>query len=125
MYWHFSIFGVLFISYVLAKVKNDEFAEGKSILWITGAILILVLSLFPEILVRLSALLGVDYPPSLLFLFSILFLVFMTFQQDHDISLLTRNEKGLAQRVALLEQALAAGRRDEGKDRRDRRSGTD
>lgn len=111
MYWHFSIFGLLFILYVLARVKNNQFSEGKSILWISAGIVVLALSLFPEIVVRLSALLGVDYPPSLLFLFSILFLVFMTFLQDHEISLLTQNVKGLAQHIALLEEALAAFRR--------------
>ncbi len=125
MYWHFSIFGLLFILYVLAKVKNNQFSEGKSILWITGGILILALSFFPEIVVRLSVLLGVDYPPSLLFLFSILYLVFMTFLQDHEISLLTRNVKGLAQSIALLEEALASFRHDATNDCRDQRRGVD
>jgi hypothetical protein len=106
MYWHFSIIGLLFICYVLAKVKKNQFAEGKSILWITGGILMLVFSLFPLIFVKLSTLLGVVYPPSLLFLFSILFVVFVTFRQDQEISLLSEHVKDLAQRNAILEEAL-------------------
>lgn len=106
MYWHFSFVGLFFICYVLAKVNKNQFAETKSILWITGGILMLLLSLFPVIFTRLSTLLDVAYPPSLLFLLSILFVVFVTFRQDQEISLLSEQVKDLAQRNALLEKAL-------------------
>ncbi len=117
-YWHFAIFGLLFIIYVLAKVKNNKLSEGKSILWIIGGLLILLISLLPEIIVHLSLLLGIDYPPSLLFLLGLLFLVFMTFQQDHELSLLAQNMKILAQHISILEEALTESQRATVKERR-------
>jgi hypothetical protein len=108
MYLHFSIIGFAFICYVLAKVTRNQFSEGKSIFWVMGGILMLVLSLFPILFTKLSHLLGVVYPPSLLFLFGILFVVFVTFRQEEEISLLDERVKELAQRNALLEQALSA-----------------
>jgi hypothetical protein len=113
MYLHFSIIGFAFICYVLAKVNRNQFSEGKSIFWVMGGILMLVLSLFPILFIKLSHLLGVVYPPSLLFLFGILFVVFVTFRQEEEISLLDERVKELAQRNALLEQALSAHRAGE------------
>ena len=106
MYWHFSIIGVAFIWYVLAKVTRNQFSEVRSIFWIMGGVVMLVLSLFPLLFVKLSQLLGVVYPPSLLFLFGILFVVFVTFRQEEDISLLSERVKELAQRNAMLETEL-------------------
>ena len=73
----------------------------------------LVLSIFPILFIKLSHLLGVDYPPSLLFLFGILFVVFVTFRQEGEISQLDERVKELAQRNALLEQVLGAYRAEE------------
>ena len=106
MYWHFSIIGVVFIWYVLVKVTRNQFSEGKSIFWIVGGVVMLILSLFPILFIKLSQLLGVAYPPSLLFLFSILFVVFVTFRQEEEISQLNERVKELAQRNAILETRI-------------------
>ena len=108
MYWQFSIIGVAFICYVLAKVTKNQFGEGKSIFWVLGGVVMLVLSLFPVLFVRMAQLLGVVYPPSLLFLLSIVFVVFVTFRQEEEISLLDERVKELAQRNALFETELRA-----------------
>jgi len=66
----------------------------------------LCLSLFPVIFIKLSSLLGIFYPPSLLFLLSIVFVVFVSFRQDQEISQLSERVNELAQRNALLEQEV-------------------
>lgn len=109
MYWHFlyfSVVGILFIIYVFKKVKRNQFAEEKSIFWIAGGICMLCLAIFPVIFIKLSLLLGIAYPPSLLFLLSIIFVVFVSFRQDQEISLLSERVKELAQRNALLEHTV-------------------
>ncbi len=73
----------------------------------------LCLSLFPVIFIKLSLLLGIVYPPSLLFLLSIVFVVFVSFRQDQEISQLSERVNELAQRNALLEQAISAFRAEE------------
>ena len=109
MYWnylYFSVIGILFVVYVFKKVKRNEFSEERSIFWIVGGITMLCLSLFPVIFIKLSSLLGIFYPPSLLFLLSIVFVVFVSFRQDQEISQLSERVNELAQRNALLEQEV-------------------
>lgn len=106
-YLYFSVIGVLFVVYVFRKVKRNEFSEERSIFWIVGGVIMLCLSLFPVIFIKLSSFLGIFYPPSLLFLLSIVFVVFVTFRQDQEISQLSERVNELAQRNALLEQAVS------------------
>ena len=109
MYWnylYFSVIGVLFVVYVFKKVKRNEFSEERSIFWIAGGVTMLCLSIFPVIFIKLSSLLGIFYPPSLLFLLSIVFVVFVSFRQDQEISQLSERVNELAQRNALLEQEV-------------------
>jgi len=73
----------------------------------------LCLSLFPIIFIKLSSLLGIFYPPSLLFLLSIVFVVFVSFRQDQEISQLSERVNELAQRNALLEQEVGTLRVEE------------
>lgn len=116
MYWnylYFSVIGIFFVVYVFKKVKRNEFSEGRSIFWIAGGFTMLCLSLFPVIFIKLSLLLGIVYPPSLLFLLSIVFVVFVSFRQDQEISQLSERVNELAQRNALLEQAISAFRAEE------------
>ena len=105
-YLDFSIIGLFFIVYIFKKVKRNEFAEGKSIFWIAGGLTMLGLAIFPVILVKFSFFLGIAYPPSLLFLLSIVFVVFVSFRQDQEISQMSERVKELAQRNALLEHAV-------------------
>jgi len=116
MYWnylYFSVIGILFVVYVFKKVKRNEFSEERSIFWIVGGITMLCLSLFPVIFIKLSSLLGIFYPPSLLFLLSIVFVVFVSFRQDQEISQLSERVNELAQRNALLEQEVGTLRVEE------------
>ena len=109
MYWnylYFSVIGILFVVYVFKKVKRNEFSEERSIFWIAGGVTMLCLSIFPVIFIKLSSLLGIFYPPSLLFLLSIVFVVFVSFRQDQEISQLSERVNELAQRNALLEQEV-------------------
>ena len=106
MYWYFSFIGLFFIIYILNQVKKNLFSEGRSLFWIFGGVAILVLSFFPSIIVRISYRIGIEYPPSLLFLLTSLFLTFVTFRQEEDISQLNERVKELAQKNAILEQSI-------------------
>lgn len=71
-----------------------------------GGICILILSIFPKLIDKLSALLGIAHPPSLLFLLTSFFILYIIFRQDQDISLLNERVKELGQRNAILEQKI-------------------
>ena len=91
------------IIYIYSKLRKNKLSEAKSLIWISGSIVILLLGLFPSLLDNAAHLLGIAYGPSILFLLSILFLIYVILRQEQDISVLNDKVKVLAQRVALLD----------------------
>lgn len=106
MYYHFSILGIILIFYILFKVKNKLFSEVKSFLWVLGGIIVFLLPFNVELLHKLAIFLSVDYIPSLLFLLSIIFIFFIIFRQEQDVSGLNEKVKELAQKNAILEEKV-------------------
>lgn len=102
----FIIIGVIPIFLILNKVKKNLFSEQRSILWMFGGLCILILSIFPRLIDKISSALGIAHSPSLLFLLTCLFILYIIFKQDQDISLLNERLKELAQRNAILEQKM-------------------
>jgi hypothetical protein len=99
----FISLSVCLILYIYTRVKKKLFSEKESFFWVLGSFLILLLSIFPKSIDYFSAILGIAYPPSLLFLISILFVVFLLFRQNQIISVMNERIKELGQMVSLLE----------------------
>ena len=95
------IAGLLLVGYVIRLLIKSKLSERNSILWIMGCIVVLILSINPDLLTIISNLLRIDYPPALLFLISILFLLFIVLNMSIQISKLNKNINELAQIVAL------------------------
>ena len=93
--------GVSFVAIVIRLLIKRKINEKNSILWLTGAAAILILSTEPELLEVAAKFLGVDYPPSLLFLFSTLVLLFIALTQSIQISILSEQIKELTQNIAV------------------------
>jgi hypothetical protein len=102
----FILVGLLLIVYVYKRVKKNLFSEKESMFWMVGAIILFILSIFPKIIDRLSSFLGIVYPPSLLFLFAMMFTMVLLLRQSQQISVMSNNLKELIQRNALLEQKI-------------------
>lgn len=81
-------------------------SEKESFFWIVGGIIILILGLFPQIVGMASEILHIEYPPSLLFLLGIIFILGLVFRVMIYITLLKEQNKELAQRYALLEKRV-------------------
>jgi Uncharacterized conserved protein (DUF2304). len=86
------------VVYLLAKKKLNE---RNTILWLTGALGILIIAAFPSLLNWTARKLGVDYPPALLFLFSALILLLIVLYQSIQISVLNSKLTQLVQYIAL------------------------
>jgi hypothetical protein len=106
MYYHLSVLGLLFVIYILFKVKNKLFSEVKSFFWIIGGLLVVILPIYPDIITTVARLMGIEYAPSVLFLLGIIFIIFIVFRQEQDVSNLNERVKELAQRNSLLEERL-------------------
>ena len=102
----FIFIALIFMCLVILKVKKKKFFEKESFLWVIGSILALILSVFPNIIGWISKMVGIEYPPSLLFLLAIIFVLFLLFRQSEQLSLLREQVKDLGQRVVVLEKIL-------------------
>lgn len=98
----FTLFcGLLFVGTVFYLLIKRRINERNSLFWLSGSIIILILSAFPEILEVVARAIGVEYPPTLLFLIAILILLLIVLSQSIQISVLNEQLKELTQHVAL------------------------
>ncbi len=91
---------------VFEMVRRGRLKERYSLLWLFSGCVLLVLSLSRGLLEYISRLVGIFYPPSLLFLLAFLFLLLITLHFSAVISGLTEKNKQLAQEIALLRQSV-------------------
>lgn len=97
------ICGISFSFAIIKLLINRKFSEKISLIWLISAMAVFIISIFPKILDVFAKLLGVDYPPSILFLFAILILLFICFYHSIQISMLNNQVRELAQNMAIKE----------------------
>lgn len=76
------------ISVVYLLVKN-KISERNSLIWLLGSIVVFIFSVAPLLLDKIALLIGVNYPPTLLFFIAILILLFLTLY--HSVQIFTLN----------------------------------
>ena len=103
MNYFFIILALIFIIYIFNMIKKKDFSIKESMFWVLGTIIMLIFAISPKLLDKIAVKMNVAYPPSLLFLVSILFLLFINFRNTKKIT--KQNEKiiELAQRCSILE----------------------
>jgi hypothetical protein len=94
-------FWMLFL--IIELVRRRKLREEYSWLWLMTGSVILLLTLWFDLLKWITELVGAVSPSSTIFLFAFLFLVFISLHFSVVISKLTDRNKELAQRYALLE----------------------
>jgi hypothetical protein len=91
---------------VVELIRRGRLKEKYSLLWLFAGGVLLFLSSSMGALDLIAALLGVHYPPSVLFLLAFLFLLLITLHFSVVISGLSEKNKQLAQELALLRQEM-------------------
>jgi hypothetical protein len=91
---------------VFELIRRGRLKERYALLWLFSGLVLLILSLSRSLLESLSRLVGIYYPPSLLFLIAFIFLLLITLHFSAVISGLSEKNKHLAQEIALLRQSL-------------------
>jgi len=94
------------LAVVLELVRRKQLAEGYSLLWLLTAVVLLVLSLWRELLDVLAHLVGIFYPPTALFVVGFGFVLLILLHFSTVISKLCTQNKELAQRLAILSWRL-------------------
>ncbi|HTG70672.1 MAG TPA: DUF2304 domain-containing protein [Candidatus Udaeobacter sp.] len=113
--WFILLCGITFSGAIIRLLLRKRISSRNSVAWLLSVAVILILSANPGWFDRLAGLLGVSYPPSLLFLFSTLVLLVIVLYQSMQISVLNEKLRQLAQHVALLDKERAILRSGESK----------
>lgn len=103
---YFIIISVLCMIYVILVVRKKKLSIKESFWWFVASILMLILSIFPYSINWLAKVFNIAYPPSLLFVFCIIFLVFINFKNNKKLAEHQEKITELAQRIAILESEL-------------------
>ncbi len=91
---------------VIELIRRGRLKEKYSLIWLFASGILLFLSSSRGLLNYLAKLLGVFYPPSLLFLVAFLFLLLITLHFSVVVSGLSERNKKLAQELAILRQEM-------------------
>ena len=95
------VVAVLAIIYIVWKIRHSHMNISDSIYWIVFAILLVVFSIFPQIIIFIAPLVGIQSPQNLLFLIIIGLLVFKIFLMALKMSQMQDKITLLAQKVAI------------------------
>lgn len=91
---------------IVMLVRRKRLDERHALLWLATGIVILFAPILSKVVDSLSYKLGFFYPPSFVFLVAFFALCLISLQHAVIASRLSKQNKQLAQRYALLEQRL-------------------
>ncbi|WP_055108862.1 DUF2304 domain-containing protein [Paenibacillus ihumii] len=97
-----------FAATILYLIRNRKLKEQYALLWLTLSVMMMILSLFPSILDELAGLIHIEYAPSLLYLLSVVGILFILLHLTMAVSSLTQRNVELIQTIALHERKIAA-----------------
>lgn len=100
---YFIIISIIIMLYIVTEVRKKRFSIKESFWWVIASIAMLLLSIFPYSIDRVAVLLNIAYPPSLLFVICIVFLVFMNFRNSKKIAEHQEKIIELSQHIAIIE----------------------
>jgi hypothetical protein len=107
----FAILGALaFLLLILELVRRRSMREQYSLLWLLTGGLLLAFGLWRRLVDVVGSLLGIYYGPAALILVFTLFFMIILLHFTTVISQLTRQNRTLAQRVAILEWSVKAAK---------------
>lgn len=103
---YFIIAAILCVFYIIHQVRKDKFSIKESFWWFTASILILVLAIFPGIVDWFAIKLNIAYPPSLLFVVCILFLIFINLRDSKRLGEQNTKIIELGQQLSILKNRI-------------------
>jgi len=101
---YFIILAIIVLFYVINVVRKKKFSIKESFWWIIAALIMLLLAVFPYSIDWFAKKLNIEYPPSLLFVACIVFLLFINFRDSRKISELQMKVIELGQELAIVKE---------------------
>ena len=100
------LFNISLFIFVIELIRRNRLKEKYSILWLASVAILLILSIWRDLLHKSAKLLGIADPPNLLFIVGFIFLLIIVLHFSTVISKESETTKTLAQKIALLEFKL-------------------
>ena len=97
------ILGLVLAGSILWLIRRDRLHSRHALWWLLIALLIMLLSIFPTFIDRIAGFLGINYPPTLVFVLGIGMTLIKVISIDLHQSQQERKIRRLAQRLAILE----------------------
>jgi hypothetical protein len=98
------------IVFIVHLVRSRQLRAKYSVLWFSIGLALAVLAIFPDLLVELSDLFGIDYPPATFMLLALSFLLLLVLHFSWELSRLEDRTRALAEEHALLRQEFEESR---------------
>lgn len=95
---------LLTLAFMMQRIRHSKVQIRDSIFWIIFSFILFLLSVFPQVTVVASQLLGFQAPINFVYLFIIFLLLIKLFSSSLQISKLDARLQQLAQRAALYEK---------------------
>ena len=95
------VVSVLVVFFVLRRIRRAQLNIDDSIWWILFSLLLLLISIFPQIAVWASELMGIQSPANFVFLFMIFVVLAKLFGLSIELSVLKHRLNRLTQKIAL------------------------
>ena len=112
------------IGFIVHLVRSRQLRAKYSVLWFSIGLALAVLAIFPDLLVELSDVFGIDYAPATFMLLALSFLLLLVLHFSWELSRLEDRSRRLAEELALVRLERELERAD-GADRVDLRDGSD
>ena len=98
--------GVFMIFRVMRTMRKRKLSEAQSILWLLSAAVLVLLSIFPEIIAWGADILGVWWAPAILIFAVLVLFGFILFDHAEQVSMLHAQVMELSMQVGLLRHEL-------------------
>lgn len=97
------VVALLLVAAVIWALMTRRLRERHALWWVIGAVVALIVSLFPALLEATSAALGIEVPLNLAFVFAIALIFLVSLQHSAELTSLEEKVRTLAEHVAELE----------------------
>ena len=97
---------IALIIFIIESVRRGRLREKYSLIWLFAGVVMLVFSIWRDLLDTIAQLIGVAYAPSVLFLTAMFFGILLLIHFSITISSLTDTVKTLTQEIGLLRNEL-------------------
>jgi hypothetical protein len=92
----------LTLIFTLKKIRKTQLDIDDAIYWIVSAMLLLIISIFPQLAIWASKLLGIESPANFVFLFVIFVILIKLFNLAIELSILRNRLNRLTQRLGII-----------------------